>query len=346
MTAPLRAVSTLSAIVGLSAALAAQAGPQYPDTRAVDHVDTYHGAQGAPIPYRWLEDDTSAETARVGRGAEQGHVRVSRQDSVPRAADHAAAARSTTTPSTRRRRARASTTSSRRTTACRTRACSTSRRGSNGTPEVLIDPNTWSERRHGAPDGRSRRRRTASSPSTACRAAARTGRSTTCSIWRRASRSADKIEWVKVSGVAWRGNGFYYSRYPAAGEGQGAVVDQRGPQVYYHRIGTPQSADELVFEDPKNPQRFHTLSTTEDERFAVLDVSDRGTGKQGNAVFVQDLSKPGAKFTPLIPDDRRRHLQRARERARRAAGLHRQRRAERPRRAHRSREARRRRTGR
>ena len=71
--------------------------------------------------------------------------------------------------------------------------------------------------------------------------------------------------------------------------------------VYYHRIGTPQSADELVFRDAKNPQRFHTLSTTEDERFAVLDVSDRGTGKQGNAVFVQDLSKPGSKFTPLIP---------------------------------------------
>jgi len=58
----------------------------------------------------------------------------------------------------------------------------------------------------------------------------------------------------------------------------------------------------LVFEDPKNPQRFHTVSTTEDERFAVLTVSDRGTGKQGNAVFVQDLSKAGAKFTPLIPE--------------------------------------------
>ena len=72
--------------------------------------------------------------------------------------------------------------------------------------------------------------------------------------------------------------------------------------VYYHRIGTPQSADELVFRDEKNPQRFHTLGTTEDERFAVLDVSDRGTGKKGNAVFVQDLSKPGTTFTPLIPE--------------------------------------------
>ena len=139
----------------------------------------------------------------------------------------------------------------------------------------------------------------------------------------------DKIEWVKVSGIAWRGNGFYYSRYPAPAKGKELSSINEDHMVYYHRIGTPQSADELVFRDEKNPQRFHTLSTTEDERFAVLDVSDRGTGKQGNAVFVQDLSKPGSKFTPLIPDDRRRHLQRARKRPRRAAGLHRPGRAQR-----------------
>ena len=113
---------------------------------------------------------------------------------------------------------------------------------------------------------------------------------------------ADKIEWVKVSGVAWRGNGFYYSRYPQPAKGKELSSANENHLVYYHRIGTPQSQDELVFEDAKNPQRFHTLQTTEDERFAILDISDRGTGKQGNAVMVMDLSKPGAKFTPLIPE--------------------------------------------
>jgi len=111
----------------------------------------------------------------------------------------------------------------------------------------------------------------------------------------------DKVEWVKVSSIAWRGNGFYYSRYPTPTKGKELSSINEDHMVYYHRIGTPQSADELVFRDQKNPQRFHTLSTTEDERFAVLDVSDRGTGKQGNAVFVRDLSKPGSTFTPLIP---------------------------------------------
>ena len=211
-------------------------------------------------------------------------------------------------------------------------------KGLTGTPEVLIDPNTVVGGRHVRLTALCRRRKTASSLAY--------GVSRSGSDWQEyrvldlaTRKPLDRpIEWVKVSGIAWRGNGFYYSRYPAPAKGKELSSINEDHMVYYHRIGTPQSADELVFRDEKNPQRFHTLSTTEDERFAVLDVSDRGTGKQGNAVFVQDLSKPGAKFTPLIPDDRRRHLQRARERPRRAAGLHRQQRAERPRRPHRSRQ--------
>ena len=94
---------------------------------------------------------------------------------------------------------------------------------------------------------------------------------------------ADKLEWVKVSGAAWRGDGFFYSRYPAPAKGQELSSANENHQVYFHRVGTPQSADELVFEDPANPQRFHTVGTTEDERFAILTVSDRGKGKKGNA---------------------------------------------------------------
>ncbi len=211
-------------------------------------------------------------------------------------------------------------------------------KGLSGTPEVLIDPNTWSE------DGTYR---------LMGYAASKDGKLLTYGVSRSGSDWQeyrvldlttrklldDKVEWVKVSSIAWRGNGFYYSRYPAPAKGTELSSINEDHMVYYHRIGTPQSADELVFRDEKNPQRFHTLSTTEDERFAVLDVSDRGTGKQGNAVFVQDLSKPGSTFTPLIPDHRRRHLQRARERARRTAGVHRQPGPERPRRPHRSRQA-------
>ena len=146
---------------------------------------------------------------------------------------------------------------------------------------------------------------------------------------------SDKIEWVKVSGVAWRGNGFYYSRYPAPEKGKELSSVNENHQVYYHRIGTPQSADELVFGDPKNPQRFHTLQ--HHRRRALrgsrhLRPRHRQAGQRG----VRDGPVEARREVHAADSGHhRRHLQRARERARRAAGLHRQQRAERPRRPHR-----------
>ena len=60
----------------------------------------------------------------------------------------------------------------------------------------------------------------------------------------------------------------------------------------------------LVYEDAANPQRFHTSQTTEDERFAILTISERGKGKDGNALHVRDLSKGRATFAPAHRDDR------------------------------------------
>src|SRR5688572_14986366 len=67
-------------IVLVSAALAAQSGLQYPPTRSVDHVDTYHGTS-VPDPYRWLEDDNSAETA--GWVTAQNTVTFAYLDKIP-----------------------------------------------------------------------------------------------------------------------------------------------------------------------------------------------------------------------------------------------------------------------
>ena len=100
----------------------------------------------------------------------------------------------------------------------------------------------------------------------------------------------DSVEWVKVSGAAWAGDGFFYSRYPAPEKGKELSTKNVDHQVFFHRLGTPQSADELVFSDPANPERFHTVDTTEDERFLILTVSDRGKGKKGNAVYYRDLA--------------------------------------------------------
>ena len=112
---------------------------------------------------------------------------------------------------------------------------------------------------------------------------------------------ADTIEWVKVSRVAWHGDGFYYSRYPAPAKGQEKASVNEKHQVYFHKVGTTQAEDALVYQDPNNPQRFHMIETTEDERFAILTISERGKGKDGNALFVRDLSSGKAEFSPLVP---------------------------------------------
>ena len=281
-----------------SGAVAAQ-GLSYPSTKSVDHVDAYHGVKVAD-PYRWHEDDTSADTAAWVEA--QNKVTFAYLDKIPyRAA-------LTTRLKSLYDYAKFSSPSRKgdyyffsKNDGLQNQSVLYIQKGLNGTPEVLIDPNTWSV------DGTVRLAGFA--PSKDARLAVY-GVSRSGSDWQEynvmdlSTRRvlSEKVEWVKVSSIAWRGNGFYYSRYPQPEKGKELSSINENHQVYYHRIGTPQSADEMVFSDPKNPQRFHTLDTTEDERFAVLDVSDRGTGKQGNAVFVQDLSKPGSKFMPLIPN--------------------------------------------
>jgi prolyl oligopeptidase len=111
---------------------------------------------------------------------------------------------------------------------------------------------------------------------------------------------SDELKWVKVSGLAWQGDGFYYSRYDAPEKGKEMSSKNEYHKVYFHRVGTPQTADELVYEDKANPQRFHNVGTTDDQRFAVLTISDRGKGKKGNAVFYRDSKSGDKAWKPLV----------------------------------------------
>ena len=113
----------------------------------------------------------------------------------------------------------------------------------------------------------------------------------------------DTLDWVKVSGVAWQADGFYYSRYPRAGEGTEKAGDQRGPPRLL-----PQGRDAAVAgplrstRTPATRSASTRVETTEDERFALLTVSDRGKGKDGNALFARDLSTRRARVQPGGPD--------------------------------------------
>ncbi len=142
-------------------------------------------------------------------------------------------------------------------------------KGLDGTPEVLIDPNTWSE------DGTVKL--ASFTPSADARYAVY-GISRSGSDWLEynvldlatRARLPDTIEWVKVSNVAWRGDGFYYSRYPAPASGDSELSSSNAHhRVFYHRLGTSQDADELVFEDPLEPAAIPHPS--DDRRRAVRD---------------------------------------------------------------------------
>jgi prolyl oligopeptidase len=112
----------------------------------------------------------------------------------------------------------------------------------------------------------------------------------------------DRIQWVKFSGASWTrdGRGFYYSRYDAPEEGtqyKGANYYQK---LYYHRIGTPQTADRLVYERPDRKEWGFGGHVTEDGRYLILSVS-KGTHRE-NGIFYLDLEAEDGEFVELLVD--------------------------------------------
>lgn len=109
---------------------------------------------------------------------------------------------------------------------------------------------------------------------------------------------SDHLKWIKFSGAAWKGNGFYYSRYP---EPQGSELSSKNEfsKVYYHKIGTKQEEDVLIYEDPSKPKRGFSAQTTDDERFLII-YQTEGTSK--NAFMVKDLSDDKSKFINIVDD--------------------------------------------
>lgn len=109
----------------------------------------------------------------------------------------------------------------------------------------------------------------------------------------------DHIEWAKFTGAAWQGDGFYYSAYDAPVKGKEFSNVNENHKVYYHKIGTPQAEDKLIYQNPAYPKRFYYTGTSEDER--ILFVYESGAGR-GNNLFIKDLKKANAPFIQLTTD--------------------------------------------
>jgi prolyl oligopeptidase len=282
---------------------------EYPETRKDNQVDDYHGIK-VEDPYRWLEDDNSAETTAWVNAQNQvtrnyleqipyrSHLKQRLQElynypkySIPsRSGAYYLWSKND---------------------GLQNQSVLYVQKGLEGTPRVLLDPNQLSA------DGTVR---------LMAGEASRDGHyfayylSSGGSDWldghvleiETGSALTDDLRWLKVTGLAWFGDGFFYSRYDAPQDGHNLSSRNDGHQVYYHGLGAAQADDRLVYEDKTHPQRFHTVQTTEDERFAILTVSERGEGKDGNALFfydlsrfndlsrLRDLSEQEAAFTPIV----------------------------------------------
>jgi len=112
----------------------------------------------------------------------------------------------------------------------------------------------------------------------------------------------DRLQWVKFSGASWTkdGKGFFYSRYDEPKEGNLLQSTNYYQKLYYHRVGTPQSADELVYERRDHKEWGFGGYVTDDGRYLGIVVT-MGTSPK-NLFFYKDLTNPEAKVVELIPD--------------------------------------------
>ena len=108
----------------------------------------------------------------------------------------------------------------------------------------------------------------------------------------------DTIIDVKFSGMSWRGNdGFYYSSYDKPkGSELSAKTDQH--KVYYHKLGTAQKDDQLIFGGTEEEKHRYTYAyVTEDDRYLIISAS---TSTSGNKLFIKDLKDPNSKLITIL----------------------------------------------
>lgn len=99
----------------------------------------------------------------------------------------------------------------------------------------------------------------------------------------------DHLEWVKFSDMSWYKDGFYYSRYDAASEGEKLKASNEYQKLYYHKVGTEQSKDKLVLESKDNPKRGFSGDVTDDENYLVITVWEGSS--EDNLLYYKDLRK-------------------------------------------------------
>ncbi len=265
----------------------------YPVTEKVDVVDDYFGTKVAD-PYRWLEDD-KAEKVKAWVEA-QNKVTFGYLEKIP----FRQAIRKRLTEIYNYPRYSAPVRAGEyyffsKNDGLQNQSVIYIQKGLEGEPKVFLDPNTLS------PDGTTRANLVGFSHDNRYTAYAR---SEGGSDWQEirvmeietGRELDDRIQWVKFSGAAWHGNGFYYSGFDRPEEGKELTATNEYQKIFYHQLGTPQSQDKLIYEDREHPRRYHSVDITDDQRYLFLSVSE---GTHGNELYFKDLQAKKADWVPL-----------------------------------------------
>jgi len=294
---------TAAAVSCVVVLVAQDASFRYPAARKSDTRDNYFGTSVAD-PYRWMEDLNSPELKQWIDA--QNVVTTKYLDALP--VRDALKARITelynyprvSVPRYQGRRWFYS-----RNTGLQRQSVFFARRDLNGPEQIVLDPNQLS------PDGSIALSDFEPSPDDKHFVY---GQSEGGSDWvtyyvrdlADGKQQADEIKWAKFSNVVWTedGRGFFYERYPEPPAGKSLEVALRDHKVYYHALGTPQSADRLIYERPDDPGLFLWAARDETGRYLWI-VTNKGTDPK-NQLFVKDLGHPhspriDAPIRPLYP---------------------------------------------
>jgi prolyl oligopeptidase len=294
-----KVVASTLAIVSLTVSTLVHAQAlHYPVSKKIDHTDTYFGT-AVSDPYHWLEDsnapDTQAWVTAQNALTFDYLGKIPYRDSVFKRIQGLVNYAKYSAPFKKNGKVYFY-----KNDGLQNQSVLYVQQGDHGTPEVLLDPNTFS------PDGTIRLAAFDLSKNGRYAVYGRTAIPgsdwTNLYVMDMATHTTlpEVIHWVKFSSGAWHGDGFYYSRYPEPVKGQELTARNQNQKVYFHKIGTPISADTLVYEDPAHPNFFVDVGTTEDERYAVLSVQD--PTKRGNSLAVRDDNLGEKTFTPVVKE--------------------------------------------
>ncbi len=275
----------------------AQTSPEftgrYPQTKTVDQSDKYFGT-AVSDPYRWLEDDRSAETGSWV--AAQNQVSTDYLSKIP----FRGAIKSRLTELWNYVKYSAPFKEGAYTYFYKNDGLQNQsilyRQKAGDEPEIFLDPNKFSA------DGTSSLQGIdfTKDGSLAAYQISEGG-----SDWRKViivntttgSQVDDTLVDVKFSGIAWLHNeGFYYSSYDKP---KGSELSEKTQvhKLYYHKLGTPQKQDKMVFGGEEKQRRYISATVTEDQNYLVITAAN---ATYGNELYIQDLTKKGSKIIPIV----------------------------------------------